>query len=108
MQAGPRPLGYVLAVVLREGGEHLEDEHAGWRGGVYGLQAGAQGHAVFLEPVVGVHDHEQPPPEPVELVDEHRVELALPGVLEESPAPGPLVQRDGPGYAVVLVYTRHF
>ena len=91
MQAGPRPLSSVLAVALREGGEHLEDEHAGWRGGVYGLAAGAQGHAVFLEPVVGIDDDEQSPPEPVELVDEHRVELSFSRVLEEPPAPGSLV-----------------
>jgi hypothetical protein len=45
VKSGPRPLSDGLALVLREGGEHLEDEPAGWRGGVYGFGGAAPRHA---------------------------------------------------------------
>ena len=54
------------------------------------------------------HDDEPRPPEPVELVDEQRIELALPGILQEPAAFRPLMQRDGARYAVVRVDLRHF
>src|SRR5215218_33204 len=77
----PGPLPDGLALVLCKRGEHLEDEPSRWVGGVYWLGGAPQRYAGGLEPVVGVHDDEQRAAQPVEPVDEHRVELALFSVL---------------------------
>src|SRR5829696_454815 len=65
VQPGSRPLGYGSALVLGEAGEHLEDEAAGWGGGVYGLRGAPQGDACGLEAVVGVHDDQERPSQPI-------------------------------------------
>ncbi len=53
-----------------------------------GLPAGDKCNpaAGLLEPVVSIHDNEQGSPQPVELGDEHRLKLALLGVLKKPPA----------------------
>jgi hypothetical protein len=101
------PLPDVLAVVLCEAGEHLEVEPSRWVGGVYGLCGAPQRYTGLLEPVVGVHDNQQRPAQPIELVDEHSLKLTLPGVLEESPALEPLMQRNGARDAIVGVDLCH-
>ena len=52
---------------------------------------------------MGVYYNEQRAPEPVQLVHEHGIELARFRVLEEPSALRPLVERDGAGYAIVLI-----
>jgi hypothetical protein len=54
----------------------MEDKPPRSRRGVYRLSGGPEGDPRLNESVVGVHDDEQLAPQPVELVDEHRVELA--------------------------------
>src|SRR5215207_6511365 len=65
-----------LTLVLRKGGKHLEDEPTRGVRGIYWLGIRTKRYSGGLEPVVGVHDHEQRAPQPIELVDEHRVEPA--------------------------------
>ena len=51
----------------------------------------------------GVQDQPGLAPEPVELVDEELIELAVPGVLEDLGAFRPALQGDGAGNDVVGV-----
>ena len=81
VETGSSPLSDGLALVLRKRGKHLEDEPAGWVGGVYGLGGAPQGHTRRLEPVVGIHDDKQRAAQPVQLVDEHHIELTRLGVV---------------------------
>jgi hypothetical protein len=85
----PHALGNGLPLELREAGEHLEDEPARRRRGVYGLRRGAHGDPGLLEPVVGIHDHDELAPDPIQLVEEHRVEVAPLGIFEHLEARRP-------------------
>src|SRR5215217_6302307 len=103
-----RPLVDGLPLELGEAGEHLEDEPAGRRRGVYGLGRALQGHACLLQAVVRVHHHEQRAPDPAEPADEHGVEEAARRVGEQLRPGRSLAQRHGAGDRLVLVDLHHF
>ena len=77
---------------LREAGEHLEDEPARWRGGIYGLCGATQGYLRLHEPAVGVHHYKQRPTDPIQLVDQHHIEFPGLSVFQQFTPRWPLVQ----------------
>jgi hypothetical protein len=85
VESRSRPLPDGLALVLREAGEHLEDQTARGGRGVYGLGGALQGHATGLQPIVGVDNDKERSTKAIQAVDEERGELALFGILEEPP-----------------------
>src|SRR5918999_1473729 len=88
---GAGALDDALAIIFREAGEHLKDEPTARGGGVYGLGGALESYACLLKPVVGLHRDEQLAPQPVEPIDDHRVELTGSSVVQEPPALGALV-----------------
>ena len=79
--SGSRPLSDGIVLVLRKRGKHLEYEPSRWVGGVYGLGGAPLPRSGFLEPVVGVHDDEQGPPQPDPACRRARIELARPALV---------------------------
>jgi hypothetical protein len=71
----------MVALELCEAAEHLEHEPSLRRRRLVVLGSGAQRHAQALQPVGSIQYPELRAPQPIELVDEHGLELALFGVL---------------------------
>ena len=104
---GAGALDDALAIIFCEAGEHLKDEPTARGGGVYGLDGALERYPSLLEPIVGLHRNEQLAPQPVEPIDDHRVELTGGCDIQEPPALGALVHAQRARHAVVGIGVRH-